>query len=190
MRLTNPLLFLFAACVPASAASYGKLPLNFEANRGQSDARVKFLSRAEGHTLFLTSTEAVLETKHDVSRIQIEGANPDSKALGAEPRIARSNYFIGNDPAKWRTGVANYGRVRFTEVYPGIDLVYYGKDRQIEYDWIVKPGANPSEIRLKFAGVQKMRVDGNGDLVLETPSGEIRQKKPVVYQENKSPGAT
>jgi uncharacterized protein (TIGR03437 family) len=159
--------------------------LSFEANAGQTDPRVQFLSRGNGHTLFLTSTEAVLRAGHDVFRMKLAGANPASKAEGAEPRIARSNYFIGDDPAKWRTGVANYGRVRFADVYGDIDLVYYGKDGQLEYDWIVKPGADASKIRLKFAGVKKMWVDRNGDLVLETPGGEVREKKPVIRQAGK-----
>ncbi|MGP0070526.1 MAG: SBBP repeat-containing protein [Bryobacteraceae bacterium] len=182
MRLTTVVVFLCAASASAWASGYGKLQLSFEANQGQTDARVQFLSRGHAQTLFLTSTEAVLRTGHDVFRMKLAGANPASKAEGAELRAGKSNYFIGNDPAKWRTGVAQYGRVRFAEVYRGIDLVYYGADGQLEYDWIVKPGADASKIRLQFDGVEKMRVDANGDLVLETASGEIREKKPVVYQ--------
>jgi uncharacterized protein (TIGR03437 family) len=179
----KPLFFLFAISAHAWTAT-----LTFEANEGQTDSRVQFLSRAQAHTLFLTSTEAVLRTGRDVFRMKLAGANPASKAEGAEPQIAKSNYFIGNDPAKWRTGVANYGRVRFIDVYRGIDLVYYGKDGQLEYDWIVKPGADPSKIRLKFAGIKKMSVDANGDLVLETPSGEVREKKPIIRQGQEIPG--
>ena len=187
-RPMNPVLLLLAVSLPAWADNYGNLPLSFEKNQGQTDARVQFLSRGHGHTLFLTSTEAVLASGHDVFRMKLAGANPASRAEGVEQQIARSNYFIGSDSTKWRTGIPNYGRVRFTEVYPGIDLVYYGKDRHLEYDWIVKPGADPSKIRLKFAGVKGMRVDRNGDLVLQTASGEIRQKKPIVYQEKEIAG--
>ena len=175
------LLLLAASIIPGWA---GNAKLSFEENKGQTDPRVQYLARGKGYTLFLTSTEAVLRAGPDVLRIKLAGANPASKALGAEPQVARSNYFIGDDPAEWRTDVANYGRVRFAEVYPGIDLVYYGKDRQIEHDWMVKPGADPSKIRLKFAGVRRMYVDQSGDLVLETRSGQLRQKKPVAYQGN------
>ena len=118
--------------------------------------------------------------------MKLAGSNRASKAEGAEPRIAKSNYFTGRDPAKWRTGVSNYGRVRFAGVYPGIDLVYYGQEGQLEYDWMVKPGADPSRIRLRFEGVQSLRVDADGDLVLKTAGGEIREKKPVIYQGEKS----
>jgi uncharacterized protein (TIGR03437 family) len=184
MRLLLSTLAILTVAVVCS----GQGIISFEANHGQIDPRVQFLSRGQDHTLFLTSTEAVLRTGHDVFRMKLAGANPASKAEGMDPQIARSNYFIGNDPAKWRTGVTNYARVRFTEVYPGIDLVYYGRDGQLEYDWIVKPGADASKIHLKFAGIQKMRVDSNGDLVLVTPTGEVREKKPVVYQSKEISG--
>jgi uncharacterized protein (TIGR03437 family) len=170
----------------AWAAGSGKLPLSFEANQGQTDGRVQFLSRGPDRTLFLTSTEAVLRIKREVIRMKVAGSNAGSRAEGAEPQMAKSNYFIGPDPAKWRTGVSTYGRVRFAGVYPGIDLVYYGQDGQLEYDWMVRPGADASKIRLKFEGVQGMRVDANGDLVLKTAAGEIREKKPVIYQGEKS----
>ena len=188
MRAMGWIVLLLAGSSLAAADPYGKLPLTFEANQGQTDAQVQFMSMRHGRTLFLTSTEAVLRTGPNVFRMKLAGANPSSKAEGAEPRIARSNYFIGNDPEKWRISVPNYGRVRFAEVYPGIDLVYYGKDGQLEYDWILKPGADPSKIRLQFEGVNKMRVDARGDLVLETASGEIREKKPTVYQDRQIAG--
>ncbi len=187
MRLMKFVFFLPVISVPAWTGNFSSLPLSFEANQGQTDARVQFLSRSlqrgQGRTLFLTSAEAVLRSGGDVFRMRLAGANPASKAEGEEPRNATSNYFIGSDPAKWRTGVTNYGRVRFGQVYRGIDLAYYGKDGQLEYDWIVNPGADPSKIRLQFSGVSKMRVDRNGDLVFETQSGQVREKKPVVYQD-------
>ena len=188
MRFTTIGVLSLAVSGLAWASEYGKMPLSFEANAGQTDARVQFLSRGHGQTLFLTSTEAVLRTGHDVFRMKLAGSNPASKAEGAEPHAGKSNYFIGSDPAKWRRGVAQYGRVRFAGVYPGIDLVYYGADGKLEYDWIVKPGADASRIRLRFEGVQKMRVDVNGDLVLKTASGEIREMKPMVYQDREMAG--
>jgi uncharacterized protein (TIGR03437 family) len=186
MQVMRSAVFFWIASAIAWGNGYGKLPFSFEANQGQTDKRVQFLSRGPDRTLFLTSTEAVLSVKHEVIRMKVAGSNPASKAQGAERRIAKSNYFTGRDPAKWLTGVSNYGRVRFAGIYPGIDLVYYGREGQLEYDWIVKPGADPSKIRLRFEGVQTMRVAGNGDLVLKTASGEIREKKPLIYQGEKS----
>src|SRR5207237_36954 len=93
------------------------------------------------------------------------------------------NYYIGNEPLKWRTGVATYAKVEYTAIYPGIDLVYYGNQRELEYDFVVSPGANPNDIRLSFKGVSKIKVAANGELVLRTQGGEVRQHKPAVYQE-------
>jgi Beta-propeller repeat len=187
-------------------SAYGKLPLSFEANQGQADPKVKFLSRGNDHTLFLTSTEAVLtmriaergEKKSDspvqtpqpelpnpqstVLRMKLEGANPNLQVEGVDPLPGKSNYFLGSDPKKWRTNIPNYARVRYRNVYPGVDLVYYGNQRQLEYDLVVAPGADPSVIHLAFEGTEKLQVDTQGDLVLHVAGIEMGQHKPQVYQ--------
>ena len=187
--------------------TYGKLPLYFEANRGQTDRQVKFLSHGAGHTLFLTSTEAVLvftrsepregrealkpkgkpekpkNVRRTVVRMTFLDANPKSRVVGQEELPGKANYFIGNDPSKWRTDVPTYAKVQYTNVYPGIDLIYYGNQRQLEYDYVVGPGADPKRIRLSFQGADKLELDAQGDLVLHTAAGVIRQRKPVIYQE-------
>jgi hypothetical protein len=214
---SRPLAPASAAVVPSAKSdtatsarvseSYGKLPLHFEANQGQTDQRVKFLSRGAGHTLFLTSTEAVVvltksepreardalkparkaERRANVTRTVLRttlvGANPESRVDGQDELVGKANYFIGNDPAKWRAGVPTYATVRYTNVYPGIDLVYYGNQRQLEYDFVVRPGADPTPILLAFQGADKLEVDAQGDLVLHTATGTIRQRKPFIYQE-------
>ena len=96
---------------------------------------------------------------------------------------AISSYFVGNDPAKWVTGVPNFARVRYQELYPGVDLVFYGNQRQLEYDLVVAPGTDPGVIRMKFDGVDSLRLDSAGNLVLDAGQGEIRQHRPIVYQE-------
>ena len=183
---------------------YGKLPLTFEANQGQTDERVKFLSRGAGYNLFLTSGEAVLVLRKTpaqkkefstpkapapganqsaVLHMQLLEANPASDVSGLDETPGKSNYFIGDDPKKWRTNVANYTKVRYKSVYPGVDLVYYGNQGQLEYDFVVAPGVDPNKIRLKFRGTGKLRVDEKRDLLLG-PGGEVaRLKRPVVYQE-------
>lgn len=128
------------------------------------------------------------------------------KAVGVEPLVSRSNYFLGNDPAKWRRNVPNYAKVKYEGVYPGIDLVYYGNQRQLEYDFVVAPGADPGAIRFaietgnwkletgngEFDNPQakienrKLKIDANGDLVIATEAGEVRFHKPVVYQVQES----
>src|SRR5712691_3292520 len=185
--------------------TYGKLPLSFEANRGQSDSQVKFLARGPEHTLFLTSTEAVLVvTKREpparepaahgrpaqrgpatgtVLRMAFAGADPTARVTGVEELPGKASYFIGNNPTRWRPNVPTYAKVRYADVYQGIDLIYYGTHRQLEYDVIVRPGADPNRIVLDFQGADNVEVDAQGDLVLHTAAGAIRQRKPVIYQE-------
>ncbi len=123
----------------------------------------------------LTLDSAVLSMK-------LTGANRGASVLGLDERSTKSNYFIGNDPANWRKGVPNYGRVQYDDVYPGIDVVYYGNERQLEYDFMVAPGADPATIALDFAGADKIEIDANGDLILHTKGGEVRLRAPVTYQ--------
>jgi hypothetical protein len=189
---------------------YGKLPLSFEANYGQTDRKVDFLSRGHGYSIFLTGKEAVIAlkktagpssegkvlgghkldekqneraTKGTVVRMELAGANAAPLVLGAEELSGKANYFLGNDPTKWRTNIPRYAKVKYKSVYPGVDLVYYGNQGQLEYDFALAPGANPNEIRLKFDGAAKVRVDEKGDLLLGSSGEEVRFEKPVAYQE-------
>ena len=192
--------------------AYGKLPLSFEANQGQTDPQVKFLSRGNGYSLFLTPTEAVLVLKkaardnnahpgvmpsqtinnqHKTSqsslpatvlRMKLVGGNVTAKIAGTGELPGKSNYLIGNDPKQWRTNLSNYTKVEYRDVYPGVDLVYYGNQQQLEYDFVVRPGADPARIRMDIAGADEMRVDANGGLVVQTTGGEVRWNKPLIYQ--------
>ncbi|MHB8654557.1 MAG: beta strand repeat-containing protein [Terriglobia bacterium] len=244
---------------------YGKLPLAFEVNNGQTDGRVKFLSRGGGYTLFLTGNEAVLalrssqssagdnrknvaqhpssdaaalrgplpigtaalqgrlslssfngkngqnneiekpqdsprrgpalQDQPNVLRMRLVGANANAVVTGVDELPGKSNYFIGNDPKKWRTNVPTYAKVRYSGVYPGVDLVYYGNQGgQLEYDFVVSPGADPKAIQLAVAAMSPsphgnpatagppLQIDAHGDLILHSDSGDIRFQKPVVYQ--------
>ncbi len=186
--------------------AFGKLPMRFEANKGQSHEKVKFLSRGSGYTLFLTSAEAVLSlnrreepgepaargdgrdtkgprARRDVLRMRLVGASTKPRVEGTDELPVRSNYFIGNNPKKWRTDVRQYGKVKYTEVYPGVDLVYYGNQQELEYDFIIAPEVSPSKIRLAFTGAEEITIDEKGDLILRTRGGEVRQRKPFIYQE-------
>ena len=196
----------------ALAVSYARLPLSFEANQGQADESVKFVSRGSGYTLFLTGTEAVLQlrnadfglrneqrpglrqpaptphsalrTPHSaVLRLKLINANPSPEVRGLVELPGKSNYFIGNDPSKWRTNVPNYAKVEYRDVYPGINLVHYGNGGQLEHDFVVSPGADPSAIRFAIEGADKLELDAQGDLVLHAAGTEARLRKPMVYQE-------
>ena len=170
--------------------NYGKRPLSFEENRGQADARVKFLSHGNDYSILLAPSEVFLNLRpvgkarqQSAVRMSFPGADSSPAMAGADQQSAISSYFIGSDPAKWVAGAPNFARVRYREIYPGVDLAFYGNQGQLEYDFVVAPGANPSAIRLQFDGVDGMRLDGAGNLVLSAASGEIRQHKPIVYQE-------
>jgi len=189
-------------------ASYGALPLSFEINQGQTDGAVDFLARAGGYLLFLTPTEAVLAFDHSaahigqsnreqllsadsnqpspprlVVRMQLEGANPATSVEGLDELMSRANYFGGPDPAQWYTDIPTYARVRYTKVYPGIDLVYYGSQRQLEYDFVVAPGADPNVIQIAFQGIEGAEISRMGDLLLRTAQGDLRLSKPIAYQD-------
>src|SRR5436309_3436601 len=163
------------------------IPLSFEANRGQTDPSVWFLLRGRGSTLFLTPSEAVLVLKSreagGVLRMRFVDANPSPVVEGLDALPGKSHYFIGNDPAKWRTHVPHYARVAYREVYPGIDLVYHEARGRLEYDFVLVPHADASAITLAFVGIDRLSLDDQGDAVLETGIGEVKLKKPFVYQE-------
>ncbi len=261
---------LSASAASSAVKSFGRLPLAFEENRGQTDRRVRFLSRGPGYTLFLTGDEAVLrlsdpggaasgphprpaarcagtrspqsgskidrqmpagegrgEDQRGVRRsasrsqsplsssspsrnlnarvarwrgaggedrnpaprtassvrLRLLGADAHARVTGEAPLPGRSNYLRGSDPAKWRTNVPQYARVRCQQVYPGIDAVYYGnQEGRLEYDFELAPGADPNRIRLAFSGARGVELAANGDLLLRTAAGTLRQHKPVAYQ--------
>ncbi len=199
-----------------AAEDYGKLPLAFEANRGQTNPQVQFLSRGPGYTLFLTADEAVLKLQNleadtasarstpirdadpqspAILRMKLVGANPAPRVSALDELPGKSNYFIGNDAKKWHTQVPNYARVEYHETYPGVNLVYYGDPRQLEYDFVVAPGADPHAITLDVSGddvsssrdvvrhATPIQIAKNGDLLVVAQGREIRFKQPVVYQE-------
>ena len=229
--------------------TYGKLPLSFEANQGQTDSQVQFLARGGGYTLFLTSREAVLslhgskasatpkprlaealQARHPlwsaasvklgilllkdgpalfrhgetrnlphsqlpsspeglepsaVLRMKLVGANPSPRVAGLNKLPGKSNYFLGKDRKKWRTNVPIYAKVKYDSVYPGVDLVYYGNQGQLEYDFVVGSGADPRAIKFAFQGATKVAIDASGDLVAELDGREMRLHKPLVYQPEK-----
>src|SRR5206468_683713 len=112
------------------------------------------------------------------------GANSEPRVSGLEELPGKANYFIGNDPAKWRPNVPTYAKVRYEGIYPGIDLIYHSNRRQLEYDFVLRSGVNPNTIVLGFEGADRLEVNAQGDLVLHTAAGAVSQRKPVIYQEH------
>jgi hypothetical protein len=168
------------------SASYGKLPLSFEPNRGQAGAETLFLARGNGYLLSLESSGShiLLRQKDKSAQIsnRLAGSSKSARLEALDRLPGHSSYFRGQDPAKWVTGVPNFARIRAAGVYPGIDLIYYGNQSRLEYDFVVAPGADPSAIRMRFDGVRSLRTDAEGNLILSTPAGDIIQQKPVIYQ--------
>jgi uncharacterized protein (TIGR03437 family) len=168
------------------AAKILNAPLSFEPNQGQAASTVQFLARGSGYALFLTPRAVVLNLEphrasNDTLRMSLIGANADAKAVGLAQQPGVVSYFIGNDPQKWRTGIPTYGKVDYAEVYPGVDLVFYGNQRQLEYDFVVAPGADASRIDWRIDGA-RVRLDAEGNLVLESRHGQATFRKPVLYQ--------
>jgi Calx-beta domain-containing protein/carboxypeptidase family protein/beta-propeller repeat-containing protein len=197
-----------AATKARIAERFGKLQLSFEINHGQTDERVKFLSHGSGYDLFLTATDAVLALRkpHDgpidkfkrpttsnakpdpevtegaVLRLRMIGANSNAGVEGQDELPGKINYFIGNDPEKWRRNIPTYRKVHYESVYPGIDMVYYGNQRELEYDFVVAAGANPTAIKFRVEGADKIHLDKSGNLLFALKQDEIQLKKPSLYQ--------
>ena len=180
--------------VPQVLANYGRLPLIFEPNQGQTDARVKFQARGSGYGLYLTAQEAVLalqrsaaDRRHSTGStsaisMKLVGAISPAEPAGEIQLPGKSNYLIGNDPAQWHRDIPQFARVRYHNVYPGIDLIYYGNQGRLEYDFEVAPGSDPTQVALRFQGIGTPTIDAHGDLILTAGESNLRLQAPRVYQ--------
>ena len=161
------------------------LPLLFEQNVGQSDPQVRYLARSGRYQIFLLSNGVVLKVAGDARDAMLRTSlrNSDQKAtvVGIEEQTAKTNYLVGSR-SDWKTGVPNFAAVKYVGVYPGIDLTYYSKQRQLEYDFDLAPHANPAAISFDIEGADKISTDKDGSLVLKTAAGQVRWLKPLAYQ--------
>jgi hypothetical protein len=187
------------------AENYGKIPLTFEANQGQADKSVKFLARGSGYGVYLTGHEAALmlckpvygtsradfhrnvspigkSAVCDVVHMQLAGAKSTVGPIGEERLQGKVNYFVGSDPTEWHASIPTYAKVRYTSIYPGIDLIFYGNQRQLEFDFVIAPNAAPRAIRLRFSGPNHLHLAANGDLIVSTNGGSLTFRKPSIYQ--------
>src|SRR5580692_10216396 len=203
---------LTAAQITNFTNAYGKLPLAFEANQGQSAPEVRYVAHGQSYQLFLTNQEAVLAlrqpaaasaksakgaspvamrmhhkpnaaVKTSVLRMHFVGANPAAEIAGTNQLPGMTNYFIGNDPKKWHTDIPSYEAVRYQGIYPGVDLLFYGRQQRLEYDFIVAPDADPNAIALRISGARKLELNSQGDVLMSVAGGKVALQKPVVYQE-------
>ena len=166
-------------------------PLVFEQNLGQMDDRVKFLSRAKGYDLFLQDNGVIINLKSFSSgqnpqhpiEMKLAGANNNPKNYGQKILPGKTNYLVGNDKSKWRSNIPNYAKVKFEEVYNGIDVVFYGTEKTIEFDFLVSPGVAPENIKLEFEGPDKIKLDKKGNLVMSVGRESMAFQSPILYQE-------
>src|SRR5580704_14692250 len=192
--------------------AYGALPLGFEANQGQTAPEVRYLAHGQGYQVFLTNQEAVLTlrqpaatgtkspkgasvlairagrkpyvaAKASVVRVRFDGANPAAEIAGIKQLPGKTNYLIGGDRTKWHTDIPSYAAVRYQGIYPGVDVLFYGREQRLEYDFVVAPGADPKAIVLGISGARKLQIDSRGDLVMSVPGGNVMLQKPLIYQE-------
>jgi IPT/TIG domain/Beta-propeller repeat len=212
LRGARPLREISSRVFPSAIVQkYDQLPLSFEPNLGQAPAEARFLSRGPGFNLFLTRQGAELALEQlesysgvpsvrlfhgdplrrrerrsavaSVLSLTFSGANQASEDMGMDQLPGRSTYLIGTDPQKWHSGVPTYARVKYKELYPGVDLVFYGNPQHLEYDFVVAPKVDPGQIVLSLSGASRVRLDSQGNLRIAVAHGEVDFRKPVIYQQ-------
>ncbi len=180
---------------PIRHSRFGDLPIHFESNQGQFPSEVRFLMRSAGFSFQLTLQEAITVVQGESQqgeelRMSLVGSNPAPRIEGRERMAGKSNYFKGRDPSQWIRSVPHYGRVRYSQVYPGIDLEFHGARDGLEYDFVVSPGAEPERIRLRFQGAESLRIDDGGNLIAEMKEGIVVHPAPFIYQDRRDGRAT
>ena len=175
--------------VPRAQAAMARLPLHFEANQGQWNPAVRYTAHARQYTVLLTAAGPALSfgggRRVDLA---LDGSNRAAEIEALDKTALVTNYFIGSKE-HWRTAVPNYSRVRYRGVYPGIDVVYYGSDSRLEYDFLLEPGADPAAIRMRFQGAERTAITSQGDLLAECAGGQLVEKRPFLYQRDTRTGA-
>ncbi len=166
----------------AARAGFGQLPLSFEVNQGQADSRVRFLARGQGYGIFLTDNGAAFSLGGSALQMRLQGAATSPRITSVDELPGKVNYLVGNKSSGWRTNVPTYERVRYEQIYNGIDLIYYGNQRQLEYDFVIAPDASFKQIRLAFDGARKLKLNRSGDLILKSGAQAITLLRPKAYQ--------
>jgi hypothetical protein len=165
-----------------------RMPLSFERNAGQAvGSRSEWVARANGYRVALDATGAAIlpsaAGRSDLVRMEFVNARPEASGRPLDPLPGRTNYLVGRDPKRWIQNLETYGRVEYDGVYEGLDVAWYGNQGRLEYDFLVRPGADPNRIRVRFDGARKLALEANGDVRIETSSGAMKLRLPEVYQE-------
>lgn len=176
----------YSASKQAALDRYRRIPLFFEANRGQAQQGFDFMARGNGYALLLSSQAAVMELKagrqSETLRFELQGANPSATPVAMEPLEAKVNYYLGKNSRKWALHVPTSAKAKYEAVLPGVDIVYYGNQGQLEYDFVLAPKSDPSLLRWKIEGARNISVNKEGELVLELANGRLAMQRPFAYQ--------
>jgi hypothetical protein len=184
-RLVASVCTFVCLTVPALSQDYGDLPLSFEPNLGQAESQIQFLSHGKGYSFSLTGNSATMRVGSDGRALHLSVANGvEPKSVAGEQQLPGAvNYFRGSDQSQWLRRIPTYARVRMSEVYPQIDLVYYGNHRQLEYDFVVHPGGDASQVGLAEAGADALVLTADGGLTMQAGKAQLHWHAPVAYQE-------
>src|SRR4030095_9447132 len=168
--------------------AFSAMPMRFERHFGGSPDNVDFVARGGGYAAYISASETTLLLRQASGsraaiHVRLPGARMEAAGAGLNELAGRTNHLIGNDPRHWKTDVRGYARVKYRHIYSGISVVYYGNQQQLEYDFIVDPGADYRRIGLAFDGVDHLRIDAQGNLIVTTAAGQLVQHAPVIYQE-------
>ena len=180
------------------ASIYSKLPMRFEPNVGQFGSDIRYAARGANYGLFVSANGPFLQLSKPVRKngdkthshkpqssllgIAFKGTNTRSELYGEEEMQSKSFYFIGNDPSKWHSNVPHYAKIHQKEIYPGVDIVYYGVNGSLEYDFELRPWASANNIQFEVNGAKHLATNESGDLVISTGNGTIKQQRPLIYQ--------
>jgi len=196
LKLTAILLFVGAMPVHAAGQTknearslLGELPIAFEPNEGQAVQGYTFVARRPELTAAFAPNFADLSVRgnnNSAAHLRLRFMHGAARSIQGENKLeSKTNYLLGNGPEQWHTGVANYGRLRYRDLYPGVDLVFYGNGEQLEHDFVIAPGADPSRIHFQLEGGSGIHLEPNGDLRLNLREGELVFRRPRAYQEGK-----
>jgi hypothetical protein len=170
----------------ATTGNFGGQPLAFVPNEGQADPRVRFSAQAGGASFYFTRKEAVLAFARDdeglALRLGFLGANPAPEIEGQGVSAGTMNYLAGSDASQWRTDIPTFGEVVYRDLWPGIDMVFRGANGKLKYEFVARPGADPSAIRLAYRGADGLALSSAGELLIQTPWGTLRDEKPRTFQ--------
>ena len=177
---------LKSAAILKTDPNFANIPLYFIPNRGQADGEALFYAKTSRYTLWLTKEGLVFDAfqkeGRQASELVFLNANKNAEVAACESTEHRVNYFTGNDPSQWQTDIPTSKAVLYKNIYKNVDPKVYGIERQIEYDWVVRTGGKPEDIRFEYRDVERTRIDGKGNLIIEGKFGELKHRKPISYQ--------